>query len=486
VLHGVVRKVVFVFLSVAIFLFDLLDPLFLLFFALFLFVLFAVFALVGFVFLFVLVFLGADRFLDVFWWGFLLLTVLRLLVLFGVLYLFVLGWGFLFVYVLAFLFLFCVLHLFVLRDLFVAVFALVFSFFLPPEFVHFLPFFLFLYVFLAWAAVKKVDSLWHSSVCMKVKRQLFRSIVEPILTYGLCAWSLTADRRRRVDGMFGRILRYCLGLQPAYLSHDLVNTEQLYGDIPFLSTMLSTRRVSLVAHTLRAHLDRRYHSLTAVLLFDPVDLRPLRGPRITVVSDLLCQCRIQYREQLVCVMKDRKKCRTLINTVERELQQQVYHTIFHRRIVHNLSYFDMPRKDSVLHIKLLNEDDSILDAYMALGKLRRPPTIWVPPRPVLPEGCLSFEWHHFRWFPKPSINALYVKPLTRKQEFAMVRDRALRAERKQQADQRRRALKALPPPHDIVLPAPRTITTRYGRQAAVLPRFLFSDDEDEGPSASGT
>ena len=145
----------------------------------------------------------------------------------------------------------------------------------------------------AWAAVKKVDSLWHSNVCMKVKRKLFRSIVEPIMTYGLSAWSLTAYRRRRVDGMFGRILRYCLGLQSAYLSHDLVGTEQLYGDIPFLSTMLSTRRISLVAHTLRAHLDRRYHSLTAVLLFDPVDLKPLRGPRITVVSDLLRQCRIQ-------------------------------------------------------------------------------------------------------------------------------------------------------------------------------------------------
>ena len=145
----------------------------------------------------------------------------------------------------------------------------------------------------AWAAVKKVESIWHCNVCIKVKRQLFRSIVEPIMTYGLCAWSLTAERRRRVDGMFGRILRYCLGLQPAYLSHDLVGTEQLYGEIPFLSTMLTTRRLSLVAHTLRAHLDGRQHSLTKVLLFEPLGLKPLRGPRITIISDILRQCRVQ-------------------------------------------------------------------------------------------------------------------------------------------------------------------------------------------------
>ena len=185
-------------------------------------------------------------------------------------------------------------------------------------------------------------------------------------------------------------------------------------------------------------------------------------------------------------MKDRPVCRTLIRTVERELQQQVYHTIFHRRILHNLSYFDMPRKATVRRIKLLNEDDTILDAFMALGKLRKPPTIWVPPRPVLPEGCVRFEWYHFRWFPKPSINDRYIKPLTRKQEFAMARERALRAEKKQQVEIRRRALKALPPLDDVVPPPPRTVTTRYGRQAAVLPRFIFSDDEDEVLSAPGT
>ena len=337
----------------------------------------------------------------------------------------------------------------------------------------------------AWAAVKKVDSIWHSNVCMKVKRQLFRSIVEPVMTYGLCAWSLTAERKRRVDGMFGRILRYCLGLQPAYLSHDLVNTEQLYGEIPFLSTMLTTRRLSLVAHTLRAHLDGRHHSLTKVLLFEPSGLKPLRGPRITIVSDLLRQCRVEFREQLVTVMNDRPRCRALIREVEREQQEAVYHKIFHRRVLHALSYFEMPRKASHRRVKFLNENDSLLDMFMAAGTLRKPPTIWIPPRPTLPSGCICFQWHHFRWLPKPSINHLYVKPLTRKQEFAMARDRALQAEKRRRVEQQRRALRSKKAPCEA-LPTPRTFVTRSGRTVALLTDADFAEDEEEDPALSET
>jgi len=329
----------------------------------------------------------------------------------------------------------------------------------------------------AWAAVKKVDSIWHSNVCMNVKRQLFRSIVEPILTYGLCAWSLSAERRRLVDGMFGRILRYCLGLPPAYLSHDLVHTEQLYGDIPFLSTMLTTRRLSLVAHTLRAHLDGRLHSLAKVLLFEPstAQLVPRKGPRITIASDILRQCHVEFREQLVDVLKDRARCRMLIDTVRRNQQQLVYHSIFDRRVLKSLSYFDMPRKAVVRSIELVDEDQTALEAFMSHGKFRRPPLIWVPPRPSLPRGCIRFEWHHFRTFQRPK--------LTPAQLFAIQRDRAIRQEALR-ARQRKRELREF-----FCKDEPetqRTMTTRYGRTATALPSHFFCEFEEDDPAQSGT
>ena len=145
----------------------------------------------------------------------------------------------------------------------------------------------------------------------------------------------------------------------------------------------------------------------------------------------------------------------------------------------------MPRKNAqVRHLNFLNEDDSILDAFMALGKLRQPPTLWIPPRPTLREGCVRFEWHHFRSFPRPAL-AAYVKPLTVQQQFAMARDRTKRADQRVKREQQQRAAKTkrIAP----IGPAqPLTVVTRSGRVVAVLPHNFYAEDGEEDPGASGT
>ena len=224
----------------------------------------------------------------------------------------------------------------------------------------------------AWASIKAIDGVWHSCASMDVKRQLFRAIVEPILTYGLCAWPLTVERTQRVDGMFGRLLRYALGLPPAFVSHDLVGTEALYGDIPFLSTMMTSRRIDLIAHTLRAHVDGRTHSLVDALLYDPTagaiqTLQPRRGPHITVISSVLRQCRVEFPEQLVELMGDRRKSRALVREVERQAQETAYHRIGDRRVLHLLSYFDMPRRAPPVP----KETDNLFERALASLEQRR-------------------------------------------------------------------------------------------------------------------
>ena len=183
----------------------------------------------------------------------------------------------------------------------------------------------------------------------------------------------------------------------------------------------------------------------------------------------------EFREQLVDVMKDRVKCRELVRTVEREQQQHVYHTIFDRRVLHALSYFDMPRRATVRRIQLLNEDDSVLDAFMALGKLRRPPIIWTPPRPQLPKGCIRFGWHQFRTFQRPK--------LTPAQLFAIQRDRAILQE-VLRARQRKRESREFFSKGEPEIQ--RTMTTRCGRTATALPSYLFCEVEEEDPAQSGT
>ena len=120
----------------------------------------------------------------------------------------------------------------------------------------------------------------------------------------------------------------------------------------------------------------------------------------------------------------------------------------------------MPRKAVVRSIELVDEDQTALEAFMSHGKFRRPPLIWIPPRPALPRGSIRFEWHHFRspeWFPKP-------KP-TPAQLFAIQRDRTLC--KKEPETQ-------------------RTVTTRYGRTATALPSHLSFEFVEDDPAQSGT
>jgi len=165
----------------------------------------------------------------------------------------------------------------------------------------------------------------------------------------------------------------------------------------------------------------------------------------------------------------------LIDTVRRNQQQLVYHSIFDRRVLKSLSYFDMPRKAVVRSIELVDEDQTALEAFMSHGKFRRPPLIWVPPRPSLPRGCIRFEWHHFRTFQRPK--------LTPAQLFAIQRDRAIRQEALR-ARQRKRELREF-----FCKDEPetqRTMTTRYGRTATALPSYFFCEFEEDDPAQSGT
>src|ERR1700690_3058608 len=112
----------------------------------------------------------------------------------------------------------------------------------------------------AWGALKALDPIWPSSLDMETKRNLFYSLVEPILTYGVWTWPLTRTFLNRLDGCFGRMLRYALGLPPVSISRHTHHTEEVYGGHDFLSTMVLCRRLSFLGHALREHVEnRRFH-----------------------------------------------------------------------------------------------------------------------------------------------------------------------------------------------------------------------------------
>ena len=113
----------------------------------------------------------------------------------------------------------------------------------------------------AWAAMKTTfDAIWDSDITMDLKRSLFRALIDPIFTYVAHTWSLTRTQMNEVDCAYGRLLRRALRLMPAFLSHDIVHTEKLYGDLPFITIVIAERSFKFCAHVYRATAEvRQYH-----------------------------------------------------------------------------------------------------------------------------------------------------------------------------------------------------------------------------------
>jgi hypothetical protein len=145
----------------------------------------------------------------------------------------------------------------------------------------------------AWAALSSMREIWRSNASTPVKRALFRSLVEPILGYGLLGWPLHASQAQRVDAAYSRMLRYALGLPPAIISRARAPTEVIYGtgtptEIPFLSAEVRARRISLLGHMMRQQAEGRAHHYALQLLEWNPGLRhkPKRGRRATMVTEL--------------------------------------------------------------------------------------------------------------------------------------------------------------------------------------------------------
>ena len=188
----------------------------------------------------------------------------------------------------------------------------------------------------AWAILNKFESLWKAKIKWEYKRRLFRALIEPIFTYGLCAWPLTASRTARINATFGRMLRKCIGLpsvKMSYYNRNFVRSEKLFAECPFLSTSIRVQRAKLVLKAWKEHTNgTRKHPFIDILLYEPSEyvFKKIRGPRYSVKSALLRDLRIEFVEQISSVYKDEKQ---LVKTLEslKEMAQNEVWSIKERR-----------------------------------------------------------------------------------------------------------------------------------------------------------
>ena len=101
---------------------------------------------------------------------------------------------------------------------------------------------------MAWAACNKLHNIWTSNLSNKIKINIFKTIIEPILLYGSETWTLSSQQQKRLDGTYTKLLMRAKNL--SWKSHPTL--QQIYQHLPRLSQVIRARRLQFAGHCYRA------------------------------------------------------------------------------------------------------------------------------------------------------------------------------------------------------------------------------------------
>ena len=101
---------------------------------------------------------------------------------------------------------------------------------------------------MAWSACIKLQKIWTSGIADHLKVRFFRACVEPVLLYGSETWTLKKEGEKRLDGCYTRLLMKAKNI--SWKKHPTL--QQIYGDLPRITTVLAKRRARFAGHCMRA------------------------------------------------------------------------------------------------------------------------------------------------------------------------------------------------------------------------------------------
>ena len=161
---------------------------------------------------------------------------------------------------------------------------------------------------LAWAAMKKLDKIWKSSIHRSLKIRFFLSSVESILLYGSEAWTVPADLKSKIDGCYTKLLRRVLNVK--WQEH--MTNERLYQNLPKLSKKIQIRRLKFAGHCARAT-DQPVNRL---LFWSPQGGRTNRGRPLKTFKDNLAEdTGLQNQRELLQLMKNKDLWKEFVNNL---------------------------------------------------------------------------------------------------------------------------------------------------------------------------
>ena len=152
---------------------------------------------------------------------------------------------------------------------------------------------------LAWSSCHKLQKIWKSDMNRKLKVRLFLTTVESVLLYGSETWSINKTLQKRLDGCYTRMLRMALNIS---WEAKLTN-EQLYGELPPVSSKVAYRRMLIAGHCVR----HKEEEASKLVLWQPVQGKRKRGRRaVTYIDTLIEDTGLGSINELKTAMLDRE------------------------------------------------------------------------------------------------------------------------------------------------------------------------------------
>ena len=149
----------------------------------------------------------------------------------------------------------------------------------------------------AWAALRKLDPIWRSTLPMKLKLKFFHATVTTVLLYSSCTWTFMKELEKKLDGCYTKMLRVVKNV--SWKQH--MRNDVLYGEIPKIKTAIAAQRKRFSRHCWR-NKDELAHQL---LSWEPTHGKRARGrPRRTFIDQLVDDTELQ--KDLTNAMNDRE------------------------------------------------------------------------------------------------------------------------------------------------------------------------------------
>ena len=163
---------------------------------------------------------------------------------------------------------------------------------------------------MAWKASNKLNSIWKSNLPRPLKIKLFQATVESVLLYGCETWTITKKNRKALDGCYTRMLRAALNV--SWKQH--MTNKELYGDIPHVTSKITTRRLTFAGHCKRA----KGSPVSKLVTWQPTQGKRTRGRPMKTYVDLLQDDTGYQTKEIETSMQDRRFWRAIISARQQE------------------------------------------------------------------------------------------------------------------------------------------------------------------------